>query len=185
MSRRKVNLIIVCEDSQQEAFARRYFTKRGFERRKIRVLKCPSGSRSGEQFVRRQLVREVNMYRQKSSYGHGGIALAALIDADRMSVQERLQQIDSALEQEGLESIKQDERITIFVPKRNIETWLRFANGEDVNESKPYPKLNKPKSCKHEVDLYVNTICKDSIPDNAPPSLIHACHELPKSLLTK
>jgi hypothetical protein len=183
MSRRKVNLVIVCEDVQQSAFARRYFVKRGFKARKIRVIPYPAGAGSGEQFVRQQLVHEVKLHRQKNSYGQRGIALVALIDADTLSVQERLEQIDSALEQEGVEKIKQDERIAIFVPKRNIETWIHFAkNRGSIDEDTSYPKLKKPKSCKEEVDLYVNTICKDGIPPDAPSSLVHACNELTKIL---
>jgi len=182
MSRRRVNLVIVCEDVQQSAFARRYLTKRGFDSRKIRIRQYPAGSGSGEQFVRQQLVQEVKLHRQKSSYGKGGAALVALIDADTMSVEERLEQINSALEQEELERIKSDERIAVFIPKRNIETWLRFAKGASVDENTSYPKLKNPRSCKHEVDLYVNTICKNGIPRDAPSSLVHACNELTKFL---
>ncbi|MDM8519996.1 hypothetical protein QUF64_08115 [Anaerolineales bacterium HSG6] len=183
MSRRKVNLVIICEDVQQSSFARRYLIKRGFHNRKIRIIKCPAGAMSGEQFVRRQLISEVKLYRKKSSYGQGGIALVALIDADTKSVQERLEQINSALEQEGVESIKQNERIAIFIPKRNIETWIRFAkNRNNTDENTVYSKLKKPRSCRDEVDLYVNTICKDGIPSDALPSLVHACNELVKIL---
>ena len=182
MSKRKVSLVIVCEDVQQSAFARRYLTKRGFDPRKIQVRPYPAGKGSGEQFVRRRFVQEVKLHRQKSSYGKGGVALVALIDADTKTVKERLAQIDEALEQEGLEKIKPDEKIAIFVPKRNIETWIRFANGEPVDESEPYPKLKNPRSCRHEVDAYVNTICKVGIPSNAPSSLVHACTELTKIL---
>ncbi len=182
MHKRKVKLLIVCEDVQQSAFARRYFKKCGFHSRRIRVRHNPAGAGSGEQFVRQRLVHEVKLYRQKSSYGHGGIALVAIIDADTMSVQERLEQINSALEQERIERIEQNEKIAIFIPKRNIETWIRFATDSNVNEDINYPKLKKIRSCKHEVDLYINKICRDGVPHDAPSSLVHACDELRKIL---
>lgn len=181
MSRRKVNLVVVCEDVQQGTFARRYLTRRGFEPRKIQVRPNPAGKGSGEQFVRRGLIKEVREYRRRIGY-QKGIALIAVIDADKMSVQQRLEQINSDLEQNGLDRIGEDERIAVFIPKRNIETWIRFANGDDVDEDTAYPKLEKPRSCKREVDLYVDTICRDGIPPDAPSSLVHACHELTKIL---
>jgi hypothetical protein len=179
MSRRKVNLIILCEDIQQSAFARRYLAKRGFAQNRIRVRQCPSGSGAGEQFVRRQLIQEVKEHRRKSSYQRE-IALVIIIDADTSSVEERLRQINDGLEQAGLEKIGPDEQIAVFIPKRNIETWIRFATDQDVNEDIPYPKLRKARSCKHEVDLYVNRVCRNGIPENAPSSLVHACEELRK-----
>lgn len=106
----------------------------------------------------------------------------ALIDADTKSVQERLGQINSGLEQAGLEKIRDDERIAIFVPKRNIETWLRFAENEDVDENIVYPRLEKPKKCKNAVKSYINDICRNGVPQNAPSSIVHACEELAKIL---
>lgn len=180
MSRRNVTLIIVCEDVQQGAFARRYLEKRGFEPKRIRVLQNPRGS--GEQFVRRRLVQEIRTHRQRSSYGHGGLRLIALIDADTLSVEERFEQVQATLEQEGLAKIQEGERIAIFIPKRNIETWLRYADGESVDEDQDYPKLKHQRSCRQQVDNYVNIICRAGIPDNAPDSLKHACDQLAKIL---
>lgn len=68
MGRRQTKLIIICEDVQQSAFARRYLQKRGFNRRNIRVEKNPAGKGSGEQFVRQKLIDEVKEYRRKSTY---------------------------------------------------------------------------------------------------------------------
>lgn len=181
MSRRKVTLVIVCEDVQQGAFARRYFEKRGFHSRKIRIIQNPPGRSSGEQFVRQQLIEEIRRHRQRRS-SQDGLALVAIIDADTETVSARVKQINSALMQEGLDSIQPDERIAVFIPKRNIETWLRYAQGELVNEEQAYPKFRKPRSCREEVRTYVDTICKDGVPGNAPDSLKYACDELAKIL---
>ncbi|MEZ4664727.1 MAG: hypothetical protein R2911_44915, partial [Caldilineaceae bacterium] len=139
------------------------------------------GKGSGEQFVRQQLIAEVREHRSKRNFQKGR-ALVVLIDADTLSVQERLQQLNSALEQEGLGKIKPDEKIAIFIPKRNIETWIRYANNHTADENVSYPKLSKPRTCQAEVALYVNSICKDGLPNDAPSSLVHACQELAKIL---
>lgn len=65
MSRRNVSVVIVCEDTQQSAFARRYLEKRGYESRRIRIIPNPGGEGSGEQFVRQTLIQEVKSYRKK------------------------------------------------------------------------------------------------------------------------
>ncbi len=182
MSKRKINLLIVCEDLQQSTFIRRYLIKRGFNRGKIRVKHTPSGRGSGEQFVRRQLVKEVKLHRQRRSYGKGVTALVAMIDADKMSVRERLDQINKELASADLAQITPDEKIAIFVPKRNIETWIEYAAARNIDETVTYPKLKTPNSCQREVEMYVNTICKTGLPHNAPSSLAHACDELGKIL---
>ncbi len=99
----------------------------------------------------------------------------AMIDADKMSVQERLDQINKELASADLAQINPDENIAIFVPKRNAAT-------RNVDEAKAYPKLRNPSSCKREVDSYINTICKTGLPHDALSSLIHACDELRKIL---
>lgn len=180
MSSRNVNLVIVCEDIQQLTFARRYLIERGFERRKFREELPRRGKGSGEQFVRQQLVTEVREHRRKSYQKERTIVV--FIDADTLSVQERLAQLNSALEQEGLEKIQPDEKIAIFIPKRNIETWIRYANDRSADETVSYPKLLKPRTCQAEVELYVNSICKAGLPDDALSSLVYACGELAKIL---
>ncbi|MEQ9355381.1 hypothetical protein [Coleofasciculus chthonoplastes] len=63
MSQRRVQIVILCEDRQQEVFARHFLKKRGFNgifRAKI----CPPGRQSGEQYVRTQYPVEVKTYRQ-------------------------------------------------------------------------------------------------------------------------
>ncbi len=182
MSRRNVSVVIVCEDTQQSAFIRRYLERRDYEPRRMRVLPNPGGTGSGEQFVRQTLIREVKSYRQKASFGQGGIALIGMIDADNFSVEQRIEQINGALEAEGLDRIQPTEKIALFVPERNIETWLRYANGEEIDPDRNYPKRSQQRSCKVEVRQFVDVICRSGLPPDAPPSILHACAELAKIL---
>ena len=182
MSRRSVSVVIVCEDIQQSAFVRRYLERRGFEPRRMRILPNPGGQGSGELFVRRTLLREIRTHRQKSSYGQGGLTLVGMIDADTYSISERIDQINRELQQSGLDPIQPNEKIALFVPERNIESWLRYANGLDVKPEVVYPKRNQQRSCREEVEQFVNVICRTGPPADAPPSILHACEQLARIL---
>lgn len=49
---RRVGIVLLCEDSQHEAFVRRFLKRRRLDTRGLRVRKCPGGS--AEQFVRKE-----------------------------------------------------------------------------------------------------------------------------------
>ncbi len=87
MSQRRVQIIILCEDRQQEVFARFFLKKRGFTGL-FRAKICPPGSQSGEQYVRTQYPVEVKAYRQNRN--RVSIGLVVIIDADKSTLQERL-----------------------------------------------------------------------------------------------
>jgi hypothetical protein len=59
MSRRKVQLIILCEDRQHAACVRRFLETSGWEKRQIEVILNPKGRGSGEQWVRERYACEV------------------------------------------------------------------------------------------------------------------------------
>jgi len=62
MSQRRVQIVILCEDRQQEVFARSFLKKRGFTGL-IRPMFCPPGSECGSDYVRKQYPVEVKAYR--------------------------------------------------------------------------------------------------------------------------
>jgi hypothetical protein len=67
--------------------------------------------------------------------------------------------------------------VAVAVPRRNIETWIRYLNDEDVDEQTMYPKLRRDRECNQAVLRLVN-LCKTiGLRDNAPPALMHACDE--------
>ncbi|MBC1222176.1 hypothetical protein GNF10_06275 [Nostoc sp. UCD121] len=67
MNRRRVQIVILCEDKQQEVFARHFLKKRGFILdRNLRIEICPKGA--GEQFVRKRYPAEVKAYSTSGSY---------------------------------------------------------------------------------------------------------------------
>ena len=54
---------------------------------------------------------------------------------------ERLTQLARHLTERKLLPRQTDERIGIFIPRRNIETWIHYLQGESVNEIDEYAKF--------------------------------------------
>jgi hypothetical protein len=181
MSHRRVQMVILCEDRQQEVFARHFLEKRGFTGR-VRIEICPPGSQSGEQYVRNKYPLEVKAYRQKRN--NVSIGLVILIDADNYTVKERLKQLDDILGEQSLPLRKIDEEISVFVPKRNIETWIHYLKGEFVEEDreKPYTKFAKAGDCKPYAEVLAKQCWAQNLPQTAPPSLQAACGEIQRLL---
>ena len=179
MSQRRVQIVILCEDRQQEVFARYFLKKRGFTGL-FRANICPEGSQSGEQYVRTRYPVEVKAYRQKRKERRG---LVVLIDADTGTLAARLNWLASVLDEHKQENRKPNEAIAIFVPKRNIETWIHYLQGETVNEEAVYAKFkNNEAVCKTAVEDLADRCYSQSLPENAPPSLQAACGELQRLL---
>ncbi len=168
-------IIILCEDRQHEVFMRTFLVNRGVPPRRIRVKIAPAGEGSGEQYVRSAYPDEVKTYRGKRNYLN--IALTVMIDADTKQVENRLDELDASLPTADLDRRRPDERIGIFIPRRNIETWIHFLLGEKVDEVTAYSKFQKPSECKKVVKELAR-MCGQTLEGDAPPSLRTACKEL-------
>ena len=175
MSQRRVQLVILCEDRQQEVFARHFLEKRGFTGL-FRTQICLKGSQSGEQYVRTQYPLEVKAYRQNKN--RVSIGLVVLTDADTGTQQERLNQLAHILSEDLQQARQTVEAIAIFTPKRNIETWIHYLqSGEPIDEIVAYSKLTNQGECKPFVEKLADQ-CVQGLPANAPLSMHDACMEL-------
>ena len=181
MSKKYTKVVVLCEDRQQEVFARHFLVNCGIIPGRIRVKVAPPARGSGEQRVREKYLQEVRAHRARCKSRH--IALVVLIDADKGSVNNRLRQLENELTSNSLPRRKPNERIAVFVPKRNIETWIHYLMDEQVNEDKAYPKLERKGDCKPYVAAFARD-CRDhrSLPEDAPASLKAACGELVRIL---
>lgn len=137
MSSRIATIIILAEDLRQANFARRWLIRMGHEARSIRTRICPAGSGAGEQYVREHYPGELAEQRRRAAKHKS--ALVVLIDADTGPVVLRHQQLDN------LERRATGEAVAILVPRRNIETWLFFFSGEEVEEETNYKVRQLPK----------------------------------------
>lgn len=172
---RNVNVVILCEDRQHEAFARRFLRQAGRGYRVQRVEVSPRGRGSGEQFVRARFAKELAYYRARQHRVEQ--ALIVLIDADRCTVAERVEQVDSAAAEGGQEPRQPNERVAVFVPARSIETWLAYLDGQAVNEDDTYPRLERERDCQRHVQRLYEMCQEGALRAPAPSSLEAACIE--------
>ncbi|MBL8755444.1 MAG: hypothetical protein JNK15_19240 [Planctomycetes bacterium] len=92
------------------------------------------------------------------------------IDADDRLVAERHRQLDNS----SGAAREPNERIAYVVPRRNIETWIRFAAGQAVDEVADYKaRGQEPVDCRPLV-----TACTSGSAELHPPSLRTARSEL-------
>ncbi|MCX6842951.1 MAG: hypothetical protein NTX53_11790 [candidate division WOR-3 bacterium] len=173
MSARRVRVVLLCEDSQQETFVRRFLTGMNWEPRELRIEKNPRGS--GEQWVRCQFPKELKAYRNRMA--RAATALIAVIDADAGSVQDRIDELSEACSSRQIPFRTADEAVAIAVPRRNIETWIHYLRQNSVSEEIEYPKLKNPSECRDAVDTLLEQCRGTGLKEDAPPSLAAACSE--------
>lgn len=85
---RPSQVIVLVEDIRHQQFVWRYLRRCGLEQHAIRLVSYPAAEGSGEQWVREQFGIDVKAYRLRRA--HAETALIVIIDADALSVQERL-----------------------------------------------------------------------------------------------
>jgi hypothetical protein len=172
------DIVILCEDAQAACLLRRFFHEC-----KIAIVKevtAPAGLGSGEKFVRQRYPTELDYCRRRKS------KLMVCTDADTLSLQQREQQLDEACREAKQSPRSRDDQVALFIPKRNIETWLEFLTGNlGVNEEENYsstgPHRPDKKRCQQAAEeLY--QYCKGlKNPPTSLPSLQSACvNEAPR-----
>ena len=166
-----VSVILLCEDMQTDVFVRRFLKRRKF--RDFRSLVSPHGRGSGEQWVRERYPRELQAIRQIQ-----GACLVVVTDADVHPTEFRRAQLDAECDEKRIPRRKDDERVLVIVPRRNIETWLAYLAGDEVDEEKRYERLKREGNCAwHAKELFRMCHEKQRLREPAPPSLREACGE--------
>ena len=173
---RNVQIVLLCEDTQQETFGRRFLRKMGWSTRNLRVEKAPAGIGSAEQFVRKRFPEELRLYRHGGH--HASRALLVMMDGDNRGVDGRIAELDAACGQSDVPSRRSGEHVLVFVPTWRIETWLAYLGGEAVDERKrDYPRLARQGDCQRHVDELADMCGRGKLRRPAPPSLVAACAE--------
>ncbi len=170
---RQVKLVILCEDKQHAAFIRRFFGSAGWNLNEIRVEKNSMGQGSGEQWVRTRFPKELQEIRRR----HVRSALITMIDADNQSIEDRFSGLDSECAKAGISSRNQDDPVAVFIPRRNIETWIEYLSENEVDEWETYPKLTRERECADQVRKLKEMCDTGNLRPPAPQSLEIACEE--------
>ena len=130
MSERVSEMVLLCEDDPQEQMVRRYLDRCGF-RTLEPTLRVRNASREvyGGNIgcVLREFPREMEACRKRHAV-HAKTLLIVVVDADENTVVERRSQLRT----------NAGDPIVALIPKRHIETWIRSALGDAVNEKDSY-----------------------------------------------
>ena len=181
---RRVQLVLLCEDTQQETFVRRFLIRSGWDTRRLRVEKGHKGGGSAEQFVRERFPCELHAYRSKRA--HVAQALIVMLDGDDAGVEERLRSLGDSCRSQKVPVRNARDRVAVFVPTWRIETWIAYLNGEDIDETKrDYPRLNHARDCRTQVDELIRMCRSRTLREPAPPSLKAACVEYDARLVDR
>ncbi|MCL4782853.1 MAG: hypothetical protein KJZ70_07455 [Bryobacterales bacterium] len=133
---RPSKVIVIAEDDRTHSFVWNFLKKLKYGRHHYTPRRVPGGS--GEQFVRKAFANEVRAVRSRSA----STALIVVVDADNQTAEYRFRQLTDSLRDRGIPARSETEPIAILIPKRNIETWIRFLTGEPADEAREY----KPRS---------------------------------------
>lgn len=168
-------IVLLCEDSQHESFVTRFLKTMGWETRQMRVEKSPLAKGSAEQWVRKRFCKELQACRTRNAKSR--TVLITVIDGDGKMPEERIRELANECKEKDFPFRKAHDPAAIAVPCRNIETWIRYLDGEDVDEDQAYPKLEHERNCRQGV-LYLSELCRTTgLPAQAPRALYMACEE--------
>ncbi|MGB3508159.1 MAG: hypothetical protein WBA93_02755 [Microcoleaceae cyanobacterium] len=178
---------ILCEDIDQERFIREYLKCRGFLDRDIIPFPNTKGLKvkNNNASILADYPKILTSYRSRKN--SQDIAVVVMIDADDKTVAERIRSFNIAVNKEEGERNKNmrlpNEKIAIFVPAINIETWFSYINGKNVNEEDDYKNktlntADRITLAKASAEKLASDFCPQGLDKNAPSSLHHACNEL-------
>ena len=133
---RWVKVVVLCEGIKDWDFARHALLALGVQKRELspQYATLADGG-SGEQFVREQYPVEVREQRLRPRS-----VLLVSVDADTGTVVQRSEQLARALASSGQKSRDRRDKVSHWIPKRNIETWVHLYVRGPINEQTDYSK---------------------------------------------
>jgi len=181
---------ILCEDIDQERFITEYLICRGLEEHKIKDFGNPKGKtiKNNNALILKHYPELIKSYRRRN---YRNIAVVVMIDADEDSVSDKMRSLHKKLD-EAAGNLNKDtrlpnEKVAIFVPARNIETWFYYINnnmeGQECNENTDYKDGNmsaeeRIKLAESAAKKLAREICPQGVDRITLPSLRYACREL-------
>jgi hypothetical protein len=115
------------------------------------------------------------------------IWLIVIVDADNGTVARRIGQMDAALAQfpePRTQTLRiRDEKIARLVPRRNVETWIKALNSENVDETEDYKYDRSSEEWLSLIpdavaSFYALTRPNAALPTNLIDSLRHGAQEM-------
>ena len=168
--RRKVRLIVECEDALHRSFATRFL-----DRVSVSSDKKPEiVIRDGKARVLDALPARIQTVRKAAPEAH----LVVLIDGDDWEPAKIKDLIDERLLAADQAPLRLEDRVLLIVPRWQMDTWIRHLRGEPVTETKTGATelSHNSEARKPAQDLAEH--CRNHRPLTNPlPSLEAACRE--------
>lgn len=174
---KKKQIIVLCEDQKQQIFIRTLLVRLGYHKRKLRFVTTPAGKQSGEQYVRNCYADQVRAIRK---YGGDNMFLFVMIDADDKNIQDRMNELNMVLTNNHINPRSETDHIVILIPKRNIETWIYFLDGNDVDEYTDYKLKSITSPINEIIDQFIKLYRDQFKLSSIPPSMNDAFVKLRK-----
>ena len=129
-----VQVTILCEDLQTRCVIRQFLMKSGYTRHELHEVSVPGNSGgAGDKWVRDRFPVELKAYHNRKH--RASTCLIVALDADlKETVDSRRQWLRDACDEQKVPFRDNDDKVLMIVPKRNIETWLAYLRGKDVDE---------------------------------------------------
>jgi hypothetical protein len=183
---RKGDIKVLAEDKQQHAFIRQVLLKLQFNAPQIHKIAGPANETLGRTFVLKRFPLELRDHRKRRLGGKlTSNRLIVCLDADHRTVNEAIAELRDATASENTLMASPGEGVVLLIPKYEIETWLEYLAGRNVDENQKYPKRKgREGDIATEVARFVGYVQQpETIPDDAPPSLRRSVHEVRRELL--
>ena len=169
------HIVLLCEDADTDRFVRRFLSHRNFKARDIHTVELPLGKQSGEQWVRTRYPAELKAIRLRQN-----AFLLAIIDADNRTTEARRTQLDQECDEQEVPGRTSGEPVIVMVPRRNIETWFAYLDGQTVDETTTYPRRTPADQRSFADRLYRMCHERQHLVEPVPSSLTEACLEYRK-----
>jgi hypothetical protein len=138
MGSRRVRVVVLCEGMADYRFAYRCLRQCGWREDQITANISRSGRGSAYDHVLDAYPAEVHANRK----GVGQRDLLVVIDADTQPEGGRERQLAERLRIAGEPARGRKERISLWVPRRQMETWVYFLKHGKADEQTDYKRLH-------------------------------------------
>jgi len=162
---------ILCEDAQTRCFMIALLKKQGINRHKIYIDMAPAGTICGSQYVAQKYPDKVNDFLSRNYKNN---VLIVCTDADNLSVEERVQFVENNAK--DIKYNRQEVRIIIWIPRRQIENWIHFWQ-ERTGEEIDFKHTGKPEKCRLEAEKMSDYLSDQIAVKDIIPSIEYAKKE--------
>jgi hypothetical protein len=174
----RIRFTILSEGRRDYYFVKSYLEAK-FGKNKVECFRSQTvpGKGSGEQQVRNLFPMELAARRKRPR--EDNCWLMVITDGDQFSPEKRREQLAKEAWGKRISMADAKERVAVFVPCRNIESWFKWIDAGKVDESKDYKKeYRHAKPTKYAKELHRK--CSEQINAGFCPSLQDACEQWQK-----